>query len=137
MARSTAPLEKCKGGYAGKFGSALAFATKAYRNTAQKLGEMARDPDAGLVRKFAESMLAQSWDMCLLFYGVLVSSADNPSNGFVFRSINCSGDCSSGTRCSSCASRIVRQEIKFSVKLDVQQRAAKRTTIKILLTIQF
>ena len=30
LACSTAPLKKCKGGYAGNFGSALAFATKAY-----------------------------------------------------------------------------------------------------------
>ena len=90
---------------------------------------MARDPNAGL-RKFAESTIAQSWDMCLPFYGVLVSRADDPSNGFVFRSVNCSKDCSSGTRCSSCASRIVRQEIKFSVESDVQRCTAKRTTIK-------
>ena len=90
---------------------------------------MVRDLDAGL-RKFAKSTLAQSWDMCLPFYGVLVSRADDPSNGFVFRSVNCSGDCSSGTHCSSCATRIVKQEIKFSVELDVQRCAAKRTTIK-------
>ena len=118
LALSTAPLKKCKGGYAGNFGSALAFAAKTYRNTAQKLGEMARDPNAGL-RKFAESTIAQSWDMCLPFYGVLVSRADDPSNGFVFQLVNCSGDCSSGTRCSSWASRIVRQEINLYVKLDV------------------
>ena len=115
LACSTAPLKKCKGGCAGNFRFALAFAVKAYRNTAQKLGEMARDPDAGL-RKFAKSTLAQSWDMCLPFYGVLMCRADNPSNGFVFWSLNCSGDCSPGTRCSSCASWIVRQEIKFSIK---------------------
>ncbi len=112
-------------------GSALAFATKAYRNTAQKLGEMVRDPNSGL-RKIDESTLAQSRGMCLPFYGVLVRRADDPSNGFVFRSVNCSGDCScsSCTRCSSCTSLIVRQEIKFFVELDVQRRATKRTTMK-------
>ena len=133
LALSTAPLKKCKGGYAGNFGSALAFAAKAYQNSAQKLGEMVRDPGAGL-RKFSESTLTQSWDRCLPFYGVLVSRADNPSNGFVFRSVNCSGDCSFGTHCSSCASQIVRQEIKFSVESDVQQCAAKSTTIKNIAT---
>ncbi len=76
------------------------------------------------------SLRSQSRDMCLPFYGVLVSRADDPSNGFVFSSVICSRDCSSGTRCSSCASRIVRQEIKFSVESDVQRRAAKRTMIK-------
>ena len=86
-------------------------------------------PDAGL-RNFDESTLTQSWDMCLPFYGVLVSRADNPSNGFVFRSVNCSGDCSSGTHCSSCASRIVRKEIKLSFESDIQQRAGKSKMIQ-------
>ncbi len=118
LIRSTAPLKKCKGEYAGNFGSALEFAVKAYQNTSQELGEMVRDPNAG-PGKFAESTLAQSHDMCLPFYGVLVSRGNDPSNGFVFQLVNCSGDCSSGTRCSSWASRIVRQEINLYVKLDV------------------
>ena len=68
LAHSTAPFKKCTGGYAGNFGSALAFATKAYRNTTQKLGEMVRDPDAGL-RKFAESTLAVSGYVPALLWG--------------------------------------------------------------------
>ena len=90
---------------------------------------MARDPDAGL-KRFVESARARSQDMCLPFYGMLVSRADNPSNGFVFRSINCRGDCSFGTCCSSCASRIVRKEIKLSFELDIQRRAGKSKMIQ-------
>ena len=81
---------------------------------AWQLGEMVRDPDN--LRRFAESALVQSWDMCLPFHGLHASRADDSSNGFVFRSVNCSRDCSSGTNYSSCASRILRQEIKFSVE---------------------
>ena len=110
LAHSTAPSKKCRGRYDGFFGSAILFATKAYQHTAQKLVEMSRDPNAG-VRRFTESALARTWHMCLPFHGVLVSRADNPSIGFVFRSLSCSGGCSSGTRCSHCASQTLRKEI--------------------------
>ncbi len=82
------------------------------------------------MRRFTESALARTRDMCLPFRGVLVSRADDPSNGFVFRSLSCSGDCSSGTRCSHCASQTLRKEIRQSVESDVQQRAGKRATIQ-------
>ncbi len=48
LACSMSPLKKCRGLYKGYFGSAVAFAAKAYRHTAQQLGEMARDPTAGV-----------------------------------------------------------------------------------------
>ena len=50
LACSTAPPKRCKGGYDGNFGTAIEFAARAYRHTAQKLSEMARDPDAGIKR---------------------------------------------------------------------------------------
>jgi hypothetical protein len=95
LACSTAPPKRCTGGYDGNFGTAIEFAARAYQHTAQKLLEMVRDPDAG-IKRFTESALARSWVICLPIYGVLMSRADNPSDGFVFRSVSCSGDCSFG-----------------------------------------
>jgi hypothetical protein len=76
-------IKKVQGIIHNYFGSTITFAAKAYWHTVQQLGETARDPNAGM-RRFTKSLLVRSWDMCLLFCGVLVSRADNPSNGFVF-----------------------------------------------------
>jgi hypothetical protein len=84
-ARALTPMKKrCRGIYYGSFGSALAFASKAYLHTARQLGEMARDPDTGL-KRFANSALATAQDLCLLPYrGMHVERADGPRHGFIF-----------------------------------------------------
>jgi hypothetical protein len=130
LALLTAPLKKCRGVYQGYLGSAIAFATKAYKHTVQQLGEMARDSNAG-VRRLSESMLARSQDVCLPFCGVLAIRADDLSNGFLFRSLSCSGDCSSGVRCSYCTSRNAMViEIRNSIKPGILRRAGNRATIQ-------
>ncbi len=137
LACSTAPPKRCKGGYDGNFGTAIEFAARAYRHTAQKLSEMARDPDAS-IKRFTESALLPSRDICLPIYGVLMSRADNPSDGFVFRSVSCSGDCSFGRslRCSNCAKPNLMRNFKLSLKSDTDQCPGKTATIQKLLTIQ-
>jgi hypothetical protein len=125
-----APSKQCRGVYKGYFGSAIAFATKAYMHNEQQIGEMARDSD-DCVRRFTESTLARSQDMCLLFCGVLVSRADNPSNGFLLRSLSCSGDCSSGVCCSYCTSQNAMViKIRNSIKPGVLWQAGNRATIQ-------
>jgi hypothetical protein len=44
-AHALTPMKRCRGVYNGSFGSALAFAAKAYQHTARQLREMAREPD--------------------------------------------------------------------------------------------
>jgi hypothetical protein len=121
-AHALTPMKKrCRGIYYGSFGSALAFAAKAYLHTARQLGEMARDPDTGL-KRFANSALATSQDLCLLPYrGMNVERADGPRHGFVFQSQTCSGVCSSGKRRSDCASRMstALRDIKRSIEPDI------------------
>jgi hypothetical protein len=85
LARALTPMKWCRGVYDGSFGSALAFAAKAYQHTACQFGEMARDPDTGL-KRFAHSTLAKAQDLCLPYRGMLVERADDPHHGFVFRS---------------------------------------------------
>ena len=85
-------------------------------HTARQLGEMLSDNDVG-VKRFSESALALARDICLPYRAMLVERADDPSNGFVFRSQTCSGGCGSGTRCSYCASRTMP---------DVDGRVGKR-----------
>ncbi len=53
------PMKRCRGVYDGSFGSALAFAAKAYQHTARQLGEMAKDLDTG-TKRFAHSALAKT-----------------------------------------------------------------------------
>jgi hypothetical protein len=59
LTRALTPVKRCRGVYDGSFGSALAFAAKAYQHTAHQLGEMARDPDTGL-KRFAHLALAKA-----------------------------------------------------------------------------
>jgi hypothetical protein len=131
LARALTPMKRCRGVYDGSFGSALAFAAKACQHTARQLGEMARDSDTGL-KRFAHSALAKAKDLCLPYRGMLVERADDPCHGFVFRSQPCSRVCSSGTRCSDCASwtSTALREIKQSIKPDIHQRAEKSATIQ-------
>jgi hypothetical protein len=116
-ARALTPMKRCRGVYDGSFGSALAFAAKAYQHTACQLGEMAKDPDTGM-KRFAHSALAKAQDLCLPYCGMHVERVDDPRHGFVFRSPTCSGVCSSSTHCSDCASRTstALREIKRSIK---------------------
>jgi hypothetical protein len=129
LACSTAPSKKCRGVYKGYLGSAIAFAAKAYQHTAQQLGEMARDPNAS-VRRFTKSALARSWDLCLPLCGVLVSRSDNTSNGFVFRSLSCSGDCRPGICCSYCSPWNQIKEIRQSIESDVHWCTGNRAMIQ-------
>ena len=131
LACSTASPKRCKGGYDGNFGTAIEFAARAYWHTAQKLSEMARDPNAG-IKRFTESALARSRDICLPIYGVLISGADNPSDGFVFQSVSCSRDCSFGPslRCSNCAKPNLMRNFKLSLQPDIDQRPGKTATIQ-------
>ncbi len=76
-------LKRCRGVYDGSFGSALAFAARAYQHTACQLGEMARDRDTG-VKRFTNSALAKAQVLCLPYIGMLVERADDPVGGFVF-----------------------------------------------------
>ncbi len=123
-------IKKCRGVYKGYFGSAIAFAAKAYKHTVQQLGEMARDADAS-VRRFTKSTLVWSQDVCLLFCGVLVSRVDNPSNGFLFRSLSCSRDCSSSVCCSYCTSwNAMVIEIRNSMKPGILRQAGNRAMIQ-------
>jgi hypothetical protein len=126
------PMKRCRRVYDGSFGSALAFAAKAYQHTACQLREMARDPDTSL-KRFAHSALAKAQDsLCLPYCGMLVERADDPCHGFVFRSQPCSGVCSSGTHCSDCASQTstALREIKQSIEPDIHRRAEKSATIQ-------
>ncbi len=124
----TAPLKNCRVLYYVYFGSAIAFAAKVYWHTVQQLGEMARDPNAG-VRRFTKSLLARTWDICLPFCGVLVSRADNPTNWFVFQSLSCSRDCSLGKRCNYWALWVTEKEITQSIKPGIYQSTGSRATI--------
>jgi hypothetical protein len=131
LACLTAPPKRCKGGYDGNFETDIEFTARAYWHTAQKLSEMARDPNAG-IKRFTESALARSRDICLPIYGVLISGADNPSDGFVFQSVSCSRDCSFGPslRCSNCAKPNLMRNFKLSLQPDIDQRPGKTATIQ-------
>ncbi len=131
LACALTPLKRCRGVYNGSFGSALAFAARAYQHTACQLGEMARDRDTG-GKRFANLALAKAQVLCLLYNGMLVERADDPVGGFVFQSQTCSGVCSSGTQCSHCASwtSSALKEIKQSIEPDIHRCAEKRATIQ-------
>ncbi len=61
---------------------------------------------------------------------MLVSRADDPSNGFFFQSLSCSRDCSFSKYCSYCSFKVTAKEIRQSIKPDIYQSAGNRTTIQ-------
>ena len=98
-------LNVCRGVYDGNFSPALSFAGQALLNTGCQLLQWARQPDAGM-RSFASSILAQSSQICLPYYGLTIERATATQDGFVFRYTDCGGDCRGGNsrnpRCDTC-----------------------------------
>ena len=122
------PPLQCRGVSEGFFGPALTFAAKSMEHTAKQLRQWAMEPDLG-VKSFAKSMLSTSRSICIPYHGVLLDRASNLQEGFVFRAVSCSGNCSNGKRCSHCTSKIyVSNKVRGCIEHDVE-RVGKHATI--------
>ena len=94
--------------------------------------QWAKEPDLG-VKSFANSIFLTSRSICIPYQGVLLYRASYPRDGFVFRAESCSGNCSNGTWCSHCASKInVCNKVRESVQAIVEcagKQAGKQAMI--------
>ena len=95
--------------------------------------QWARQPDAG-VRIFASSFLAQSSQICLPYYGLMIKRATATRDGFVFRYDDCVGDYRGGNsrnpRCDACGVAH-RNSVKMAKKAHIPSaiRAGSRSRI--------